>query len=241
MFFLGQGVLRTISRLFCFVLHEITITMYFLKEVLKEYLEGLSAIVNNSLNCAPILNWFQLDNRGRRLLVSNQAINTPAVAAAYSIRRYDAQDNDEISLDVGDVISVIDMAALGESEWWRGKRGFQVGFFPQRCVHIIGDKVPRNVSLQLAPAPASDIQQKECSTRNVTIPTTPIKPVLKKHGKLIALFRSFILSRPARQCLKERGILKERVFGCDLGEHLLNSAQEGILLFSDFYFRHTAQ
>lgn len=45
------------------------------------------------------------------------------------------------------MISVIDMASPGESMWWRGKRGFQVGFFPQHCVHIIGDKVPRNMPL----------------------------------------------------------------------------------------------
>ena len=34
-------------------------------------------------------------------------------------------------------------------------------------------------------------------------------------------------SRPTKQKLKQRGILKERVFGCDLGEHLLNSGQDG--------------
>ena len=39
-------------------------------------------------------------------------------------------------------------------------------------------------------------------------------------------FRSFILSRPSRRKLKQSGILKERVFGCDLGEHLLNSGRE---------------
>ncbi|KZS11980.1 Rho/Cdc42/Rac GTPase-activating protein RICS, partial [Daphnia magna] len=38
--------------------------------------------------------------------------------------------------------------------------------------------------------------------------------------------RSFILSRPSRRKLKQSGILKERVFGCDLGEHLLNSGRE---------------
>ena len=58
-------------------------------------------------------------------------------------------------------------------------------------------------------------------------PSEPTKPVLRKHGKLITFFRSFILSRPTRGKLKKRGILKERVFGCDLGEHLLNSGQEG--------------
>jgi len=39
-------------------------------------------------------------------------------------------------------------------------------------------------------------------------------------------FRSFILSRPSRRKLKQSGILKERVFGCDLGEHLLNSGRD---------------
>ncbi|XP_073513545.1 rho GTPase-activating protein 32 isoform X9 [Phyllobates terribilis] len=33
-------------------------------------------------------------------------------------------------------------------------------------------------------------------------------------------------SRPSKQKLKQRGILRERVFGCDLGEHLLNSGQD---------------
>ncbi len=55
----------------------------------------------------------------------------------------------------------------------------------------------------------------------------PTKPVLRKHGKLISFFRSFILSRPARGKLKKSGILRERVFGCDLSEHLLNTGQEG--------------
>lgn len=53
-----------------------------------------------------------------------------------------------------------------------------------------------------------------------------MKPVLRKHGKLITFFRSFILNRPSRRRLKQSGILKERVFGCDLGEHLLNSGKD---------------
>ena len=34
-------------------------------------------------------------------------------------------------------------------------------------------------------------------------------------------------SRPPPQKLRQRGILRERVFGCDLGEHLLNSEHDG--------------
>ncbi|XP_015837773.1 GTPase-activating protein CdGAPr isoform X1 [Tribolium castaneum] len=182
---------------------------------LKSYLERFSEIADNSVNCGPVLNWLQMDNKGHRLLVPSEesrSINTPAVAAAYSVRRYVSQARDELNLEVGDMISVIDMAAPGESMWWRGKRGFQVGFFPQHCVHIIGDKVPRNMPL---PPPVVG-----------SLALTPIKPVLRKHGKLITFFRSFILNRPSRRRLKQSGILKERVFGCDLGEHLLNSGHD---------------
>lgn len=186
-----------------------------LEGILMDYLERLSQIVDNSLNCGPVLNWLQMDNKGHRLLVPSEesrSINTPAVAAAYSVRRYVSQAHDELNLEVGDMISVIDMANPGESMWWRGKRGFQVGFFPQHCVHIIGDKVPRNMPL---PPPVVG-----------SLALTSIKPVLRKHGKLITFFRSFILNRPSRRRLKQTGILKERVFACDLGEHLLNSGHE---------------
>ncbi|XP_017771123.1 PREDICTED: GTPase-activating protein CdGAPr isoform X2 [Nicrophorus vespilloides] len=182
---------------------------------LSVFLNRFCEIADNSVNCGPVLNWLQMDNKGHRLLVPSEesrSINTPAVAAAYSVRRYVSQARDELNLEVGDMISVIDMASPGESIWWRGKRGFQVGFFPQHCVHIIGDKVPRNMPL---PAPVVG-----------SLALSPIKPVLRKHGKLIAFFRSFILNRPSRRRLKQSGILKERVFGCDLGEHLLNSGHE---------------
>lgn len=71
--------------------------------MLSTYLERLCSIIDNSLNCGPILNWFQLDNRGHRLLVPSEesrSINTPAVAAAYSVRKYVSQARDELSLEV---------------------------------------------------------------------------------------------------------------------------------------------
>ncbi|GAB6027398.1 hypothetical protein CHUAL_001672 [Chamberlinius hualienensis] len=171
----------------------------------SDYLQRFSDIAGNLINCGPILNWLELDNRGNRLIVTDDsAINTPAVAAAYVTKRYISQAADEISFEVGDMISVIDMPPPEESIWWRGKRGFEVGFFPSECVEVIGDKVPHSIH----------------------IPKAPTKPVLRKHGKLIAFFRSFILSRPSRRKLKQSGILKERVFGCDLGEHLLNSGYD---------------
>lgn len=98
----------------------------------------------------------QLDNHGRRLLLSEEAsLNIPAVAAAHVVKRYTAQAPDELSFEVrlwasrlqlgsplplpllisllppahsqvGDIVSVIDMPPTEDRSWWRGKRGFQV-------------------------------------------------------------------------------------------------------------------
>ena len=164
------------------------------------------------------------------------------------------------------MISVIDMPHPEESVWWRGKRGFEVGFFPCECVEVIGDStkgIPHGLTLHTGRThhnlnsndmimttslTAAGLQQNrrkdsvtgdsdgDADDDDTSSPTgssggggsgEPAKPVLRKHGKLISFFRSFILSRPSRGKLKKSGILKERVFGCDLSEHLLNSGQPG--------------
>lgn len=205
-------------------LSELDDTDLQVENMVSAYLSRFSTIVTDSLTCGPVLTWFQIDNKGRALPLADmdtmKSINTPAVGAAYGIRKYTAQAVDEISIDVGDMISVIDMPSPAESTWWRGKKyqmhlqksHYEVGFFPQTCVATIGDKLPRNLVL---PAPLVG-----------SLAVSPTKPVLRKHGKLIAFFRSFILSRPSRRRLKQSGIYKERVFSCDLSEHLLNSGQD---------------
>ncbi|KAK3106941.1 hypothetical protein FSP39_003397 [Pinctada imbricata] len=110
--------------------------------------------------------------------------------------------------EVGDIVSVIDMPPPEDSLWWRGKRGFEVGFFPSECVEVIGDKVP--VSMQT----------------NIPLGSSSKKPLVRKHGKFLSFLRMFFSTRPARIELKQSGIVKERVFGCDLGEHLLNSGHD---------------
>ncbi|XP_045441401.1 rho GTPase-activating protein 32 isoform X3 [Pipistrellus kuhlii] len=172
-------------------------------QMLMAYLSRLSTIAGNKINCGPALTWMEIDNKGNHLLVHEESsINTPAVGAAHVIKRYTARAPDELTLEVGDIVSVIDMPPKVLSTWWRGKHGFQVGLFPGHCVELINQKVPQSV------------------TNSVP------KPVSKKHGKLITFLRTFMKSRPTKQKLKQRGILKERVFGCDLGEHLLNSGFE---------------
>ncbi|XP_076832790.1 uncharacterized protein arhgap32a isoform X2 [Brachyhypopomus gauderio] len=171
--------------------------------MLTAYLSRLSAIADNKINCGPVLTWMEIDNRGNHLLVHDEtSINVPAVAAAHVLKRYTAQAADEISFEVGDIVSVIDMPPKEDTGWWRGKHGFQVGFFPGECVELISEKVPANMSGSLP------------------------KPVCRKHGKLITFLRSFVKSRPTKQKLRQCGILRERVFGCDLGEHLLNSGHD---------------
>ncbi|NXW02830.1 RHG32 protein, partial [Fregetta grallaria] len=71
---------------------------------------------------------FQIDNKGNHLLVHEESsINVPAIAAAHVIKRYIAQAADELSFEVGDIVSVIDMPPKELTTWWRGKHGFQVG------------------------------------------------------------------------------------------------------------------
>uniref|UniRef100_A0A8C2WTA0 Rho GTPase activating protein 32 n=1 Tax=Cyclopterus lumpus TaxID=8103 RepID=A0A8C2WTA0_CYCLU len=179
--------------------------------MLLAYLSRLSAIADNKINCGPALTWMEVDNKGNHLLVHEESsINVPAIAAAHVIKRYIAQASDELSFEVGDIVSVIDMPPKEDTTWWRGKHGFQVGFFPSECVELINDKVP---STQL------------CTTSKMC-PSFPPSSVSKKHGKLITFLRTFMKSRPTKQKLKQRGILRERVFGCDLGEHLLNSGHD---------------
>ncbi|XP_033969110.1 rho GTPase-activating protein 32 isoform X1 [Trematomus bernacchii] len=172
-------------------------------KMLATYLSRFSAIADNKINCGPVLTWMEIENKGNHLLVSEEAsINVPAIAAAHVTKRYTAQATDELTFEVGDIVSVIDMPPKEDTGWWRGKHGFQVGFFPCDCVELINDKIPPGVQSSVP------------------------KPVCKKHGKLVTFLRTFMKSRPPPQKLRQRGILRERVFGCDLGEYLHNSGHE---------------
>ncbi|XP_038239145.2 rho GTPase-activating protein 33 [Dermochelys coriacea] len=222
-----------------------------LAPVLRQYLEKLSAIVDSNINCGPVLTWMEIDNHGNRLLVNEEAsINVPAIAAAHVIKRYTAQTPDELSFEVGDIVSVIDMPPKEEISWWRGKHSFQVGFFPSECVELFPDRlalglkadtdgmgtsIPGVLTPQgpLSPTLAALPQKWLCPSAGRAVPVQccvwlfPVRDaVCKKHGKLLGFLRTFMKSRPSKQRLKQRGILRERVFGCDLGEHLLNSGHD---------------
>ncbi|KAM3923358.1 rho GTPase-activating protein 32 [Leptodactylus fuscus] len=214
-------------------------------QMLMAYLSRLSAIAGNKINCGPALTWMEIDNKGNHLLVHEESsINVPAIAAAHVIKRYNAQAADELSFEVGDIVSVIDMPPKELTTWWRGKHGFQVGFFPSECVELINDKVPQSMtnSVPKPVSPAHGMRPASWSYFPPYLEMDSVRPgqaclsevpspykfssVSRKHGKLITFLRTFMKSRPSKQKLKQRGILRERVFGCDLGEHLLNSGQD---------------
>lgn len=71
------------------------------------------------------------------------------------------------------------------------------------------------------------LQSCQCEVAVVELFVIICLAVLRKRGKLIVRLRAFFSSRPERIRLKRSGIVKERVFGCDLGEHLLNSGNDG--------------
>nr|XP_026235883.1 rho GTPase-activating protein 33 isoform X2 [Urocitellus parryii] len=187
--------------------------------LLLQYLETLSGLVDSNLNCGPVLTWMELDNHGRRLLLSEEAsLNIPAVAAAHVVKRYTAQAPDELSFEVGDIVSVIDMPPTEDRSWWRGKRGFQVGFFPSECVELFTERQ--------GPGLKADADGPLCGIPAPQGISSLTSAVPRPRGKLAGLLRTFMRSRPSRQRLRQRGILRQRVFGCDLGEHLSNSGQD---------------
>ncbi|KAF6021027.1 hypothetical protein EB796_020674 [Bugula neritina] len=174
-----------------------------MQSTVVSYLNRFSLLAKSStFHCGTVLHFFEVDNKGNRLVFADDsaAINIPAIAAARAIKSYSSQASDELSLDVGDMVSVIDKPGLQESTWWRGKKKFEVGFFPSECVELIGGTGVHK------PGDATDAT----------------KPVLLRRGKVITFLRMFFSSRPNRTSLKRNGIVKERVFSCDLGEHLSN-------------------
>uniref|UniRef100_H2Z1M1 SH3 domain-containing protein n=1 Tax=Ciona savignyi TaxID=51511 RepID=H2Z1M1_CIOSA len=188
-----------------------TRTLDDIQHILREYLTQLSTIceagdeLGGQIFCAPVLHWFELDSHGRNIVAHALGdvadINIPAVAAARVVRRYTSTDDDELSLEVGDMVSIIEMGASG---WWRGKQGLKVGSFPAPCVRRINS--------------SSDVEGTH---------QRPFSPPAPPHGKFMDFLRSFLDNRPSKAHLKRKGILKERVFGCDLGE-LLHRTQEEV-------------
>ncbi|XP_065828499.1 rho GTPase-activating protein 33-like isoform X2 [Oscarella lobularis] len=184
---------------------------------LSQYLTQLFSLSCRMISCGPILNWFEIDCKGRQLQpTSKSGINIPAVAAARVIKSYKAQESDEVSLVLNEIVSIIDMPPESETQWWRGKAGFKVGFFPSYCVEVIhtssSSRRRENAIGSLKSAGSVD--------RTSKVSSTGVKPVLAKRGKMLSRLRSVLKMRPSKEELQQSGILKSRIFGADLSEHL---------------------
>lgn len=219
---------------------------------IDNYLERLSTIVDTSLlTCGPILHWFEMDNHGNRLIKEESDINTPAIGAAFVTKKYCKKDVEtEISLDIGELISVIEMPPPNESFYWKGKKGFEVGYFPAECVKLIDDEISKKSDLRslrplkkcVSPTPVGR-QPRQKNGGGVDLMNSSFSDsddnghdqaddqqslASRKRTKISALFRNFVTGfrMRRRDQLRRSGILKERVFGCDLCEHLENSGHE---------------
>lgn len=62
------------------------------------------------------------------------------------------------------MISVIDMPPSEETSWWRGKNGFDVGFFPSQCIELIGEHLPPSVAERVPRTPKPGKNQAQNDT-----------------------------------------------------------------------------
>uniref|UniRef100_A0A915BDG9 Uncharacterized protein n=1 Tax=Parascaris univalens TaxID=6257 RepID=A0A915BDG9_PARUN len=138
-------------------LREIDVTVEDLHAEVERYFARLSQITGSLIRCFPVLRFLEVDSRGNRFLPAEEtAINTPAIATAIVTKDYEAQSCDQISLKVGDIVSIIEKALPGPNghSWWKAKltirkdsqgneisgKHFHVGIFPSECVKIFDGK-----------------------------------------------------------------------------------------------------
>lgn len=134
----------------------------------EKYFQRLSQLTAKSITCFPILRFLEVDNRGNRFLPAEETcINTPAIATAIVTKNYASKNNFEISLSVGDIVSIIEKRPPNSDgiSWWKAKltiassdddltSGFKykVGLFPSDCVQLLDSKsTTPNTSLKAKP------------------------------------------------------------------------------------------
>ncbi|XP_042750370.1 uncharacterized protein LOC122193587, partial [Lagopus leucura] len=87
---------------------------------------AVMGVACSEISCGPDMTRMEAENNGKPLLVREESsLNIPAIGAAHVIKRYVAQAPGELSLEVGDLVCVIDMPPQELSPRWRGKHGFQ--------------------------------------------------------------------------------------------------------------------
>uniref|UniRef100_A0A914XF21 Uncharacterized protein n=1 Tax=Plectus sambesii TaxID=2011161 RepID=A0A914XF21_9BILA len=214
---------------------------------IESYVMRFSELAGSLITCYPVLKWLELDSRGNRFMPAEETpINTPAVAAAFVVREYTASACDELTLKLGDIVSVIEMppvAENGDASWWKGKLTIA------RNRMTASDSSASNDALKLDDCgcgPSFDVGYFPSTCVQVFGSKTPTDRVAsivdhltdsasppadqliegEKRGKVMAFMRDFLKTRPGRQKLPDNANLPKRMFGCDLSEYLTNSNLE---------------
>uniref|UniRef100_A0A7E4VRI3 Rho-GAP domain-containing protein n=1 Tax=Panagrellus redivivus TaxID=6233 RepID=A0A7E4VRI3_PANRE len=193
---------------------------------LVTYVERLSELTGSIITCFPVLKFLELDSRGNHFIPIEQSqINTPAVAAAIVIKDFTETKPGELSIKVGDIVSVIEMKTLEQSDnvYWKGKltitkkrpllRGsrtslptecfsthghqFVMGYFPSSCVKLFSSK----------------IEPDECVPSKRSLYT---RSFINRHQNMWKLRPKVLQSSFWRNRARQVDI----VFGADLAEHL---------------------
>lgn len=155
-----------------------------------------STIDGRMINSGPVLKWLHMEDGPIIQLKDEAAINTPAVAAALAVKKYEARAEGEISLEIGDIISIIAMP--DDCSWWKGKRAFQVGLFPRDCVIRLG------------------VDTTIVGTSNSTTINGSTNGRKLSGGLLASILRLIYSSKRST---------KPGAFGCDLTEHLIATGE----------------
>ncbi|TMS36572.1 hypothetical protein L596_003705 [Steinernema carpocapsae] len=127
---------------------------------LSTYADRLSRLTGSVITCFPVLKFLELDSRGNHFVPAEYTpINTPAIAAAIVIRDYTAKTSDQLTIRIGDIVSVIEMNSPEQKSdnFWKAKltiscasphepcfdnflHQFEVGYLPSDCVKLFVGK-----------------------------------------------------------------------------------------------------
>ncbi|KAK0396977.1 hypothetical protein QR680_001928 [Steinernema hermaphroditum] len=128
---------------------------------LSNYADRLSRLTGSVITCFPVLRFLELDSRGNHFIPAEYTpINTPAIAAAIVVRNYTAETPDQLTIRIGDIVSVIEMNSSEQTSnnFWKAKltisytspsdssyddvfpHQFEVGYLPSDCVKLFVGK-----------------------------------------------------------------------------------------------------
>lgn len=91
----------------------------------------------------PLRSWFEIDEEGRHgLTKAVSGINQRALCVVRATCDYVARDDRELSLNLNDVLSIVDNS---DPVWWRAKMGTRVGLVAASMVEVLAQTDRKSV------------------------------------------------------------------------------------------------